>query len=145
MPGPNQLTHALSLILNSLPFCSYSIMRGTNHAHTAAPHHPGAGHPQRAPSLPCILTQAGFPIHVHDVLGVASTNGPIVSIITRVLAAPIAVVTGHCRRKTHITRAATLPAGSFELPGLTGTDPLTNTRPWERLPRLSDQSRIVGV
>lgn len=70
-------------------------MRGINHAHGAPPHHPWVGHPQKTTSLHCILTQARFPIQVHGVLGVTSTNRPIVSIITRVLAAPIPVVTCH--------------------------------------------------
>lgn len=75
-------------------------MRSINLAHTAPPHPPGAGHPQKSPSLQCILTQAGFAIHVHDVLGVAAADGPVLSIVTRVLAAPVAVVARHWGENT---------------------------------------------
>lgn len=48
---------------------------------------------KKTTSLHCILTQAGFAIHMHDVLGVTSTNRPIISIITGMLAATISMIT----------------------------------------------------
>lgn len=86
------------------------------------PHHPTleSWPSPETPSLPCILTQAGFAIRVHDVLGVASTNRPVVGIVTRVLAAPIAVVARHWEENT-VTRVGALETGSLELPMLTLT------------------------